>query len=248
MDDVNFFSTRDQYIFMCYTDIIKFTYPVMLYELIKDYYDDLNPYLRLDEIKDYDIYNLERLCIERLDKNPLKYIKRPECSDELCDVLLEAFEDELIEMYTQSKLSLFGANLFILLNQPFIKEVYIYSEKPREQIPYDTMVYFTEFKDKIKFVTGEFTTAVKSLPHRPTSYIINDTDYIQKLIDNDLISYTEILIPEMGYSFEITEDENLQIKGGYENLMEEKIFKMCLVPIINLENKHFTQLKSKGDL
>ena len=248
MSDANFFSTRDQYLFICYNDIIKFTYPVMLYEIIHDYYDDLNSYLRLDEIKDYDIYNLERLCIERLDKNPLKYIKRPDCPDETCDILLDAFEDELIEMYTQSKLTIFGANLYILLHQPFIKEVYIYSEKPREQIPYDFNVYFKEYSDKVKFVAGDFIKVVKSLPHTPTSYLINDTDYIQKLIDNDLISYTEILIAETAYNFELSEDGDLEIKGGYEHLMEDKIFKMCLVPITNLESKHYSHLKSKEDL
>lgn len=248
MADVNFFATRDQYLFICYNDIIKFTYPVMLHELIHDYYDELNLYLRLDEIKDYDIYNLERLCVERMDKNPLKYIKREDCPDEICDVLLEAFEDELVEMYTQSKLTVFGANLYILLNQPFIKEVYIYSERPREQIPYDFKVYFGEYLSKIKFVGGDFIEMVKSLPHRPTSYFINDTDYIQKLIDNDLISYTEILVAEIGYNFEVTKEGELQIRGGYEYLMEKEIFKLCLIPIINLEQKHFTQLKSKEDL
>ena len=78
--DSNYFVMRDQYIFICYKDIIKMTYPVMLKELIDNYYDDLSPYLDLDKIKDFDIYNLERLCVERITKNPLTYIKKPECN------------------------------------------------------------------------------------------------------------------------------------------------------------------------
>ena len=74
--DKNFFSTRDQYVFICYKDIIKHCYPVMLKKLIDEYYDDLSNFLYLDLIKDYDIYNLERLCIERTDKNPIKYLKK----------------------------------------------------------------------------------------------------------------------------------------------------------------------------
>ena len=50
MADVNFFATRDQYLFICYNDIIKFTYPVMLHELIHDYYDELNQYLEYIKI------------------------------------------------------------------------------------------------------------------------------------------------------------------------------------------------------
>ena len=129
MLDPNFFATRDQYIFICYNDIIKLTYPVMLKELIDNYYDDLIEYFDLDKIKDYDIYNLDRLCVERLDVNPLKYLKKENCSDETCETLLRAFEEEMIDMYTKSNLTLFGAKLINVLLQPFVKEVYIYAER-----------------------------------------------------------------------------------------------------------------------
>ena len=84
----------------------------MLKEIINDYYDDLEQFFDLELIKDFDIYNLERLCVERITKNPLEYIKKPETTKETCDILLEAFEEEMIEMYTKSKLSVFGAKLY----------------------------------------------------------------------------------------------------------------------------------------
>ena len=87
MLDPNHFSMRDQYIFVCYNEIIKLTYPVMLKEIIDDYYDELEQFFDLDLIKDFDIYNLERLCIERITKNPLEYIKKPETTKETCDIL-----------------------------------------------------------------------------------------------------------------------------------------------------------------
>ena len=88
MGDANYFGMRDHVMFICYKDMIKLTYPVMLYEIIHDYYDDLKDYLDLDKIKNHDILNLERVAVERLDINPLKYIKKPDCPDELCDSLL----------------------------------------------------------------------------------------------------------------------------------------------------------------
>ena len=240
MLDPNHFSMRDQYIFVCYSEVIKLTYPVMLKEIINDYYDELEQFFDLDLIKDFDIYNLERLCIERITKNPLEYIKKPETTKETCDILLEAFEEEMIEMYTKSKLSVFGANLYNIFLQPFIKKVYIYSEKPLTQVQYDCDVYFNEFSNKIQYVAGDFIDIIKELPDKPTSYVLNNTDYIQRLIDNNLIAYTEIMIGEAGYNFELDENNELRIKGGYEDLMEEKIFKLGIVPLINFDEKHVT--------
>lgn len=243
MGDANFFATRDQYLFICYTDIIKLTYPVMIKELIDEYYDVLIDYFELDKIKDYDIYNLERLCVERTYKNPLMYLKRKECSEEDCEVLLNAFETEMIKMYSKSKFTEFGAKLYNILLQPYIKEVYIYFDKPIYQMRTDCEVYFNEYKGKIKYVSGEFIDCVKSLNRKPTSYILNDVNYIQDLIDNDLIEYTEIIIGELGYNFELNDQFELQVKNKLDTLMYEKIFKFGILPIIKLEEKHFTCLE-----
>ena len=242
--DTGFYARRDQYIFINYNEIIKMTYPVMLKELVDKYYDDLNDYLYLDMIKNYDIYNLERLCLERIVKNPLIYLKRENCPKEICDKLLKTFEREMVDMYAHSKFTKFGGNLYNVLMQPFVKEVYIYSEEPYEQIPYDCMVYFKEFNNKLKFVSGDFIELIKQLPTKPTTYILNDVDYVQQLIDNDLIGYTEILIGELGYNFVLDEDtDGLKLKHDLEDKMEKYIFKLGYVPLIDLEDKHFSCLK-----
>lgn len=245
--DSNYFVMRDQYIFICYKDIIKMTYPVMLKELIDKYYEDLAPYLELDKIKDYDIYNLERLCVERITKNPLTYIKKPECSEETCDLLLNAFEDEFIEMYTKSRLTDFGAKLYTVFLQQGVKDVYIYVDKPIDQIPYDCRVYFEAYESKIKYVSGDFIDVIRQLPHKPTLYILNDADYIQELIDNKLIEYTEIMVAELGYNYEVDNEFMLRIKGGYEDKMEKEIFKLAMFPVVSLDKKHFTNL-SESDM
>ena len=165
----NYFATRDQYVFVTYHDIIKLTYPVMLYELLKDYYEDLKDYLDLDKIKDHDIYNLERVCVERTHKNPLVFIKKDSCSIETCDILLQAFEDELIEMYTKSRLSQFGERMIKMMDLPAVKKVYIYSERPSVQVKYDCDVYFNSYMSKIKFVHGDVVEFVKGMSNRPTS-------------------------------------------------------------------------------
>ena len=74
--------------------------------------------------------------------------------------------------------------------------------------------------------------------------LLNDVDYVQQLIDNDLIGYTEILIGELGYNFVLDEDtDGLKLKHDLEDKMEKYIFKLGYVPLIDLEDKHFSCLK-----
>ena len=244
IDNTNFFSTRNQFVFVCYKDVVKHCYPVMLNKIKNEYYDELNSLLHLDVIKNYDIYNLERLCIERTDVNPLKYLKRDNCTDKTADLLLQTFEDEMYDMYTQSKFTNFGSRIFNMVSQPQIKEIYIYVERPITQVMYDCKTYFDQLGNKIKYVCGDFIDVVKKLPIKPTTYVLNDVNYIKDLIDNDLIKFTEIIIAELGYNFEMA-NNNIVLKNGYEDLMEEHIFKIGYFPTVMLEDKHFSCLNPK---
>lgn len=242
MGDVNYFGTRDQYMFICYKDMIKLNYPVLLYQLIRDYYDDLKDYLELDKIKDFDIYNLERICAERLDINPLKYIKKPNCSDETCDLLLQAFNQEMTDIYSKSRLSEFGAKLYTILPQERIKEFYIYIEEPAEQMIIDFNFYFSEHMHKVKFLTGDFIKAVQCTPHKPTAYVLNDINYVHKLIEHKYIQYTEILLGELGCNYELDEAFGLKLKGLDDKSMKEHIFKLRVTPVVTLGKEHFSQI------
>lgn len=240
--DTNFFSLRDQIIFITYQDIIKQNYALLIETLIKDYYDDLNPILKLEEIRDYDMNNLQRLCVERTHKNPLCYLARDESHYNVCDELLNTFESEFIEMYTNANFTEFGAKLYNVLIQPFVKKIYIHTEKTIYQIPYDCELYFKDFSDKIEYVYGDFKTTIDSLEEKPTTYILNDVDYAKVLLDNELIEYTELLIGELGYNFELTKDYDITLKHNLMGLMQEKTFKVGMLPIINLKPEHFSCL------
>lgn len=239
--DSNYYSMRDQTIFITYMDMIKMVYPCMLYELIKDYYDDLKDYLELDKIKKYDIYNLERICAERTDINPLVYIKKPNCTKETCDLLLKTFTEELYASYTDSKFSEFGSKLYTMLALDNIKNVYIYIEEPAEQIIVDCNVYFSDYSNKIKYFTGDFIHAVQCTPIKPTCYVLNNVEYVHKLIEHKYIAYTEIILGELGCNYELDEQLGMKVKGIDEQVMKDNIFKLAITPVINLEKKHFTQ-------
>lgn len=248
MGDVNYFGTRDHFVMITYKDMIKLTYPVMLHEIIKDYYDDLKDYLELDKIKDFDIYNLERICAERLDINPLKYIKKPECSDETCDLLLRSFNEEMIEMYTHSKFSEFGSKLYSIFPQERIKEFYIYVEEPAHQVIIDCDLHFGDYKHKIKYLTGDFIKAVQAVPNRPTCYVLNDINYVHQLIEHKYIMYTEILLGELGCNYELDENMGLKLKGLDEKTIKDNVFKLGVTPVVKLTKQHFTQLDLDEEL
>lgn len=241
--DSNYFSTRDQYILISYQDIIKQTYATMLEKLIKDYQEDLKDIIDLEKIKHYDIYNLQRLCTERIYKNPLRFLAKSEEYFEVCDQLLETFENEMIEIYTDTELTSFGAKLFNIAYQPFVKKIYIYTERPIYPIVYDCSLLFSTFENKIEYVSGDIIEIIQNLKNKPTCYVLNDMDIAKQIIDSEFIEYTEILIGEQGFNFELTKDFDLNIKYDPESLMKEKIFKIGTLPIINLEKKHITCLE-----
>lgn len=239
--DPNYYSMRDQSIFITYTDMIKMTYPCLLYELAHEYYDDLKDFLDLDKIKDFDIYNLERICAERIDINPLTYIKKPNCTKETCDLLLKTFTVDSYKMYTDSKFSEFGSKLYNILSLDNIKNVFIYIEEQAEQIIFDCNVYFSKFSNKIKYFTGDFIRAVQCTPVKPTCFVLNNVEYVHKLIEHKYIAYTEILLGELGCNYELDEQLGLKVKGIDDKVMKDNIFKLAVTPVVKLEKRHFTQ-------
>lgn len=242
--DRNYFSTRNQILFITYEDIVKLNYALLLETVVKDYKDELGGILKLDDIKDYDVDNLNRLCIERTDRNPLKYISKSEEFYSICDELMDMFEVEFTDMYAKAQLTDFGSKLYNIFMQPFVKKVYIHTDKKIYQIPYDCSLIFSDFSNKIEYVYGDIPKFIKTLPEKPTTYIINDIEIVNKLIENDLVSYTEILIAELGYNFKLNEEKNdIVLKYDLESLMREKTFKMGMLPILHLTEKHFSKLE-----
>ena len=217
--DANYFSMRDQYIFITYQDIIKQVYVTLIETLIKDYRDDLRDILILDDLVNHNHENIERLCVERLYKNPLRYIAQSEDKFDECDKLLDIFEKDLYSIYTDTPFTVVGAKIFSMLSQRIVKKIYIHTDKQLYQPIYD----------------------MESLDKKPTTYILNDVEYAKILLDNDMIEYTEIIIAELGYNFEL-KDNKVVLKYDLYNKSHDNIFKIGLLPIIDLEEKHYSAI------
>ena len=173
----------------------------------------------------------------------MRYLAKSEEYFEVCDQLLETFENEMVEIYTDTELTSFGAKLYTMAFQPFVKKIYIYTERPIYPIVYDCSLLFKSFEDKIEYVSGDIVEIIENLKNKPTCFVLNDMDIAKQVIDSEHVEYTEILIAEQGFNFEVTPDFDLAIKHNPEPLMKERIFKIGTLPIINLEKKHITCLK-----
>lgn len=247
--DRNFFSTRDQILFITYEDVIKMNYAILLQTIIKDYKEELGSILKISEIENYDIHNLNRVCIERTYKNPLKYLCINKDDFELCDELLDTFEKEFTDMYAMADFTDFGAKLFNILMQPFVKKVYIHTDKRIYQIPYDCKLYFSDFEDKVEYVYGDMLEFIKSLDNKPTTYILNDIEKANELFKEGLLEYTELLLAELGYNFKLTDNkDDIVLKYGLDKHMKDGKFKLGFLSVINLEEKHFSCLRVIDDI
>lgn len=245
--DANYFSLRDQYIFITYQDLIKQIYVTLIETLIKDYRDDLRDILILDDLVNHNHDNIQRLCIERLYKNPLRYIATSEDKFDECDRLLEIFEKELYSIYTDTPFTSFGSKIFNLIGQKIVKKIYIHTDRQIYQPVYDMETYFSSFtSDKIEYVYGDFKECVESLDIKPTTYILNDADYAKILLDNDMIEYTEIIIGELGYNFEM-KNNRLVLKHNLVEVSHDRLFKLGMLPIMKLEDKHYSALFSESE-
>ena len=143
--DSNYFALRDQYIFITYQDLIKQVYVTLIETLIKDYREELRDVLILDDLVNHNHENIQRLCVERLYKNPLRYIATSEDKFNECDRLLEIFEKELYSIYTDTPFTKFGATIFDLINQKIVKKIYIHTDRQIYQTVYDMDLYFKQF-------------------------------------------------------------------------------------------------------
>lgn len=244
--DRNYFATRDQVLFITYEDMIKMNYAILLQTVVKDYQDDLGEILKIDELVDYDIDNLNRLCVERSNRNPLTYLAKDESYSDLCEELLDTFEKEFTDMYAKADFTDFGAKLYNILMQSFVKKVYIHTDKKIYQIPYDCRIQFKDFDDKIEYVYGDMVGLIKSMTDKPTTYIVNDIEKVKMLYDEKLLDYTEVLLGELGYNFKINENkDDIVLKHDLDSpsKMKEGNYKLGFISIINLKENHFSCLE-----
>lgn len=229
----NPFTLRDEYILIEYKDVIKCPSAGML-QLIKDeYIEDMKDLIDTRKLQRMDFKNIQRYCIERPFKNILDYIK---IIDFNTDDIYNALYNNCNDLYEKLPLMIMGEAVFMLISQKFTKKIYIFSEEYDKKIEDDIIEKFGEHKN-IFYVAGSFADILNNI-EQPTSYMLSDVDKVKTILKLNKQEYSEIMIAQYGYNYEIN-DGIIQIRGNYDELMPEKHFKIASFTPLNMDSNYY---------
>ena len=217
---LNQFATRNENVFIEYEDIIKSS-NIGLIKMIKDIYrDDIKDFIHIDQINELKDSQLEIFSTARLEKNILKALKKTPFD---YDFVFKTLTDSKIDLYATMEPLMFADVVNVLLSQKFVKNIYIYSKEHDSRIECDIAILFNG-SEKVNYVTGDFNNVIDVLEDI-TLYVFSDIEKMEQVISKNKHEYCEFMIAEYGYNF--TEEHGIvKLKGNYEEIQEEKIFKL----------------------
>lgn len=217
---LNHFATRTENILIEYEDIIKSSNIGLLKMIKSTYRDDIKDFIFIDQIDNITEDKLEIFSTARLEKNILHALKKTPFD---YDFVFKTLIDSKVDLYANMEPLMFADVVNVLLSQKFVKNVYIYSKRNDPRIECDIAILFNG-SEKVNYVSGEFNDVIDALEDI-TLYVLSDIDKVGQIISKNKQEYCEFMIAEYGYNY--TEEGGIiKLKGGYENLQEDKIFKM----------------------
>jgi len=231
------FTKKPEIIFITYDEVIKSPYPFILKQISTRYKQFYEPYLDLSRIEKMDENNLDRLCVQRTDKNLFRYLSKiPFDFDKSMSDILNKFDD----MYFNCPLMKMGTALTFLLSQKFTQKVYIYTEKYDKRVHLDIQTTYRDM-DRVNYITGNFDEVICSL-NGVTSYILNDINYLVPLIHHKKTEYTNILVGNFGYNYALNDQNQMVLRINIDEWVKEFIFKFATFMPIEFTDEHFTTL------
>ena len=230
----NPFTMREEIILVEYKDVVKCPSAGILNLIQRDYMNDLKDVINTKLLSRMDFKNMQRYAIERPCKNILDYIKTTDFdTNTVYNALYNAFDT----IYMELPLMTIGRSLYFISQQKFTKKIYIFSEEYDKKIEFDIKENYCEMNN-IFYVAGDLPSILNSI-EPVTSYIFSDVENVKTIMDLDKIEYTEIMVGEYGYNYEI-KNSTLTIKGGYENMTYDKRFKIASFTPLQMDKSYFT--------
>lgn len=219
---MNEYVNSDEYIFIQYHDIIKSFKPYLLTKLLYEYRKEYDGCIDFDRYKDYSDNQLLGLSIKSTDKNVLKYLMTSPINADLC---LYDLYNSFPNIFSESKLLTIGTSIFMMLKQKYVKNIYIHTDTYDERIHKDLQETFADMS-RITYVTGSFVNVIQDIPEKITTYILNDVELIDTLIEYDKISYTNVLIADCGWNYKFDKDKKVVLKvDDIDSKSKKYIFK-----------------------
>lgn len=236
----NPFDGKDEVIFITYDDVIKTPFPFLLNKINEKLSSFYEPFLDLDKIKGLDMNNLNRLCVQRTDKQIFRFLAK---TDFDVDGSLKELHERYFEVYEESPLLATGHSLIRLLSQKFTKKVYIHTDVYDMRVHLDIQNTYNDM-DRVNYVTGDLDSVLKEL-EGITTYMVADMDHVVKILrsDKEKLQYINILMAQYGYNYIFNDSTNeLEYRLDVEKLIGENICKFATFMPIQFKDEHFSQV------
>lgn len=217
----NEFVLREEIIFIEYKDIVKSPVPRLIEMFATTYKDDVKDFIDISRIENLNEKDIWRLMAGRTDKNILKFLSTKSFD---YDNVLNILENHHKELYMLSEPLGFLQAIHTLMEHKFTKVIYFYTEEYDPRIEFDVMEQFSIYGDRTVYISGNLESVLESMEEKPTVYVFSDVDKVGTVIDMGLQEYCEFMVAEYGYNYYI-KSGYLVMRGDYDELMKEKIFK-----------------------
>lgn len=224
---MNPFASQKEVLFITYEDIIKTSKFLILKKLqtdeYRDNYKDYIDYSKIDNLSDEQLMGT---IFGATDINILKYLATDSFDCDLTYLDLYLNDDNIIK---NSKLLSFGQSVHILLKQKFISNIYIYTKNYDENICKDIFELYGN--NNIIYTHGDFNTVIEEIhkTNKIMTYVLNDINLVNNLIEMDKVAYTNILICHAGWNYKLNNNNIPILKlDNSDKLSKEKIFKLAV--------------------
>lgn len=226
-------NSDNEVIFITYDGVIKSPVPFILKMLqTSDYEEGYSDMINYNRFKGLDDGQLLGLATRRITKNILEYLATQEFDYEA------SYQDLILRfpnIYEESKLLSMGNSIHITTQQSFLKHIYIYTEYYDKRVQDDISNTYNDLHN-ITYVSGDFKDVISKVPERITSYVLNDIEYINILLDMNKLSYTNVLLAKYGYNYKADKDDHTKVIlkiDDIDNVCKENIFKLAMFSIDN---------------
>ena len=237
--DIIYHSTTDTFVynsqclFIEFHDVIEMPWLILTYLSRND--KQLNEVFKMHNLSSYSIHDTVEWYIYRKYRNVFKSIGLQEnvqqnignVSDEWYDKFLYNCISKAKELYMLDTKLIFYKSLNILLSDSpgMVKRVIIYNEynEPGIKLFIDDMLKFSTHSQKIEYVYGDFTDAIKNIPNDST-YIISDIEKINKIKEANKLYMSSILIVN-GLRYNYEPQDKTKLKVNINELKNKTVFK-----------------------
>lgn len=238
MKDLNNPLERGDIVFVEVDDII-FLLSVVFLKYLQDHKDEYDKYFDYSKFENMNGDNLTRLCIQRTDRNILKWIAKDKELN--FDFLYARLMPELSKYLGECPVGILGESIIKFLHDKVFKEIILYYPVNDPRIVAMVCELFDN-SDKITFAYGDPIQIIKN--HRNIdAFFISDGELANKIFDENLMEYKEMCLADCGYNLinrDGKPDSVVDFEFRRKNLQP---FKFGMMVPIQFADKHFTDIR-----